>query len=276
MYSIYHFFYSLCEKRESFKSVKKLDKFPFDRNLLSCQNVGVFPDLAVRLNKDRKIFSGGELVELKDSESYSVSSFNSTIPSRSKNIKEIIGSANSIVRGQMEKAGNEILSLPKRDVFYLIRGRKVGKIKVCLVSGAFFETITVDNLISQSFAQVFQERMTESKKNIPEELQKVLTDLFSKQANFSKVRNIDKASVKLRFRIMTEVKAEGNILNSVKYPQIKEDSLNFILSCDSKQQEKDICSKFKLVFGQEKLKGFSFFKIKHPLNGYFFVVQTNL
>ena len=217
MYSIYHFFYSLCEKKRGFQLVKTLDKFPFDKKMLSCQNIGVFPDLAIRLNKERAIFSGGELVELKDSKSYSVSSFNSTIPSRSKNIKEIIGSANGIVKRQMERAGNEILSLPKRDVFYLIRGKKNGKTKICLVSGAFFETITVDNLISQSFAQVFQERMTESKKNISEELQKVLTDLFSKQVNFSRVRNVDKASVKLRFRIMTEVKAEGNILNSIKY-----------------------------------------------------------
>lgn len=151
MYSIYHFFYSLCGKRKHFKLVKKLDRFPFDRKVLSCKNIGIFPDLAIRLNQNRKIFSGGELVELKDSESYSVSSFNSTIPSRSKNIKEIIGSANSIIKRQMEKAGNEILSLSQRDVFYLIRGKKNGKVKVCLVSGAFFETITVDNLIRQSF-----------------------------------------------------------------------------------------------------------------------------
>jgi len=87
MHSIYHFFYSLVQKKEFFKTVKILDRFPFDKKLLSCKNEGIFPDLAIRLNKDRKIFTGGELIELKDSDSYTVSSFNSTIPSRSKELK---------------------------------------------------------------------------------------------------------------------------------------------------------------------------------------------
>lgn len=80
MYSIYHFFYSLFQQKHLLKKVKKLDEFPFNENLLSCRNDGVFPDMAIRLNKDRKIFTGGELIELKDSDSYTVSSFNSTIP----------------------------------------------------------------------------------------------------------------------------------------------------------------------------------------------------
>lgn len=121
-----------------------------------------------------------------------------------------------------------------------------------------------------------KERIAESKTSIPKEFQNILAEIFSKQTNFSKVRNIDKASVKLRFRIMTEVKAEGNILNSIKYPRIKDNSLNFILPCDDKRQAKNIHDKLKLVFNQKELKCFDFFKIKHPLNGYFFVVQAKL
>lgn len=124
IYSIYHFFYSLVQQKQLFKKLKKLDRFPFDRKLLSCRNDGVFPDLAIRLNKNKKLFTGGELIELKDSDSYTVSSFNSTIPSRSKKIEEIITGENSIIKQQMERVGNDIFSLPVRDVFYLVRGKK--------------------------------------------------------------------------------------------------------------------------------------------------------
>lgn len=158
MYSIYHFFHSLVQQKHLLKRAKKLDQFSFDKKLLSCKNEGVFPDLAIRLNKDRKIFTGGELIELKDSDSYTVSSFNSTIPSRSKKIEEIITGENSIIKQQMEEVGNEIFSLSVRDVYYLVRGRKKNHTKICLVYGSFFETISIENLISQSFSQVLEER----------------------------------------------------------------------------------------------------------------------
>jgi len=73
-YSIYHFFHSIVQNKHSLRIVKKLDQFPFDNSLLSCRNKGIFPDLAIRLNRDRRIFTGGELIELKDSNSYTVSS----------------------------------------------------------------------------------------------------------------------------------------------------------------------------------------------------------
>lgn len=91
IYSIYHFFHSLCQQKQLFKKLRKLDRLPFNKKLLSCRNNGLFPDLAIRLNKDRKMWTGGELIELKDSDSYTVSSFNSTIPSRSKKIGYYFG-----------------------------------------------------------------------------------------------------------------------------------------------------------------------------------------
>lgn len=275
-YSIYHFFYSLVQQKHFFKKLKKLDQFPFDRKLLSCRNKGVFPDLAIRLNKNRKIFTGGELIELKDSDSYAVSSFNSTIPSRSKKIEEIITGENSIIKQQMEKAGNDIFSLPTRDVFYLVRGRKKQHAKICLVYGSFFETISVENLISQSFHQVLEECLKESGKEISDELKQTLVSILSQQQSFSKVRNVEKSSVKLRFRIMTEVKAEGNILNTKKYPEIKDDTLNFVLPCHNEEQERDTRKKLEEVFSKRELQDFSIFKIKHHFNGYFLVIQIKL
>ena len=275
-FSIYHFFYSIVQQKHLFKKPKKLDEFPFDERLLACKNIGVFPDLAIRINKDRKTFEGGELIELKDSDSYTVSSFNSTIPSRSKNIGDIISGEHSIIKGQMEKAGNDMLSLPVRDVFYLVRGKKSGHIKVCLVYGSFFETISVESLISQSFYQVLEERLKESGKEISDELKNTLVSVLSQQQSFSRVRNVEKASVKLRFRIMTEVKAEGNILNSTKYPEIKDDTLNFILHCHDEKQEQDTIHKLDMVFNKRELQDFNIFKIKHYFNGHFLVLQTSL
>ncbi|MDI6751936.1 MAG: hypothetical protein QME07_03665 [bacterium] len=216
------------------------------------------------------------MIELKDSNSYTVSSFNSTIPSKSKKIEDIITGESSIIKQQMETAGNDIFSLPTRDVFYLVRGRKGGDIKVCLVYGSFFETIAIENLIRQSFSQVLEERLKESEKEISEELKQTLLSIFSKQENFSKVRNVEKASVKLRFRIMTEVKAEGNILNLKKYPEIKNNTLNLVLPCCNDEEEKDILKKSEMVFGKRAMKQFGIFKIKHHFNGYFLVFQTTL
>lgn len=276
IYSIYHFFYSLVQQKHFFKKLKKLDQFPFDKKLLACRNKGVFPDLAIRLNKDRKMFTGGELIELKDSNSYSVSSFNSTIPARRKKIEDIISGENSIIKQQMERAGNDVFSLPTRDVFYLVRGKKKQHTKVCLVYGSFFETIDIENLISQSFLQVLDEQLKESGKEISDELKQTLVSILSQQQSFSKVRNVEKSSVKLRFRIMTEVKAEGNILNAKKYPEIKDDTLNLILPCHNDEQERDTREKLKGIFSKTDLQNFSIFKIKHHFNGHFLVLQTKL
>lgn len=84
MHSIYHFYKSLIENKKHFLTENKLEDFPFNENLLSCRNKGTFPDMAIRLNTSREIFTGGELIELKDSNSYTVAPFNSTIPSGKK------------------------------------------------------------------------------------------------------------------------------------------------------------------------------------------------
>ena len=54
-----------------------------------------------------------------------------------------------------------------------------------------------------------------------------LLDLFSEQQTFGRVRDVDDASVKLRFRIMTEVKAGADILKPNQYPRIGDNTLNF-------------------------------------------------
>jgi len=276
MYSIFHFFKSIVAHKVDFISIKKLEYFPFDIDLLSCKNTGQFPDLAIKINPSNSLFTGGELIELKDSDSYTVSSFNSTIPSGKKLINKIIKGEKSIIKQQMLQAGDNIDSLPMRDVFYLVRGRKKGDIKVALIHGSFFETVTSSDLISQSFSQVLEERLKESNLSVGTDIKELLITMFSEQENFSKVRNIDKASVKLRFRIMTEAKAEGNILNRTKYPEIKDNTFNFLLPIHSQNDEELVMKKMLTVYSKNELNIFNIFKLKHHFNGYFLVFQIDL
>lgn len=276
MYSIYHFFKHLVANKRFFETITNIEEFPFDANMLSCQNAGQFPDLAIKINTSNTLFTGGELIELKDSKSYTVSSFNSTIPSGQKDVDKVIKSANSIIKKQMQEVGDDIYSLPIRDVFYLIRGQSKKNMKIVLVHGSFFETVKTNNLISQSFEQVLEERLKEKGLDIGDNIKDLLVDIFSEQESFSKVRNIDKASIKLRFRIMTEVKAEGNILNSKKYPEIKDNTISLVVPRHSKKDEELSLKRFASIYNESTLKQFQIFNIKHLLNGYFTVFQREL
>ncbi len=278
MYSIYHFFKSLVLQKKQFINIVKLEDFPFDTSLLSCQNKGQFPDLAIRLTSNNSLFTGGELIELKDSDTYTVSSFNSTIPTGKKEIEKVIKGENSIIRQQMVDAGDNIYSLPIREVYYLVRGKNKKKAsqKIALIHGSFFETIQTRELISSSFSQVLNERLTERHIKITPKIKELLTSIFSEQENFSKVRNVNKASVKLRFRIMTEVKAEGNILNEKKYPEISDNTLNFILPYHSETDKETALNKMDKTFTRKEIKIFTSFKLKHHFNGYFLVFQIKI
>ena len=279
--SIYHFFADLCQKKGEFITQNKLDTFPFSKEMLSCVNEGVFPDLAIKLNHTDPIFTGGELIELKDSEkSYSVASFNSTIPTGEKNIQKLIGGVENTIRTQMQEAGDDILSLSIRQVFYLIRGRKETNVKVCLAHGKFFETVPVSTLISESFGQALEERLDEFGTSLSAPMKQKLLHLFSEQETFSRTRSVDNASVRLRFRVMTEVKAGGNILNHNQYPQIDENTLNFAVPCHSEEEQKLHVDRMKVAFEQTNVSNLfsqiEIFTLQHHFNGPFLIFQTNL
>ena len=174
----------------------------------------------------------------------------------------------------MEKTGDDVFSLEERDVYYLVRGQKKGKQKICLVHGSFFETISTKELISQSFGQVLDERLAGT--DVSDEVKEQLRSIFSEQVDFSRVRNVDKASVKLRFRILTEVKPEGNILDSKQYPEILDDSINFLVPYYSEEEKASVLEKMEIVMGKNAMKNFNIFSLKHPLNGWFVVFQTKL
>lgn len=88
MHSIYHFFKNISDKRRYLKLAESFKYFPFDTSLFSSVNRTAFPDMIIRLNKDNTVFTGGELIELKDSRSYTIPFFDSTIPTGKKEIKK--------------------------------------------------------------------------------------------------------------------------------------------------------------------------------------------
>ena len=278
--SIYHFFADLCQKKGKFATPNPLDTFSFNEDMLSCINKGKFPDLAIKLNHNDSIFSGGELIELKDSKSYSVASFNSTIPTGEKDVQKLIEGAENIIRAQMQEVGDDILSLRIRQVFYLIRGRNRSNVKVCLAHGKFFETIPVPTLISESFGQALEERLNELGTSLSASMKQKLLDLFSEQETFSRTRSVDNASVRLRFRVMTEVKAGGNILNQNQYPQIDDNTLNFAVPCHNEVEQKLHIDRMKIVFEQMNISNLfsqiKIFTLQHHFNGPFLIFQTNL
>lgn len=280
-YSIYHFFADLYLKKRELTVQNQLEAFPFNKEMLSCVNDGLFPDLAIKINHNNSVFSGGELIELKDSKSsYSVASFNSTIPTGEKEIHGLIQGTENTIRTQMQEAGDDILSLPIRQVFYLTRGRRRSNVKVCLVHGKFFETVPVSTLISESFGQALEERLEELDTSLSASMKQKLLDLFSEQETFSRTRSVDNASVRLRFRVMTEVKARGNILNQNQYPEIDENTLNFAAPCHNEAEQKLHIDRMKVAFEQMNLsKLFSqieIFTLQHHFNGPFLIFQTNL
>ena len=276
VYSIYHFFAHLYRNRCELASVEKLGKFPFDVELLSCENKNTFPDLAIRVNPSGDP-PGGELIELKDSKtSYGIASFNSTIPTGRKVIADITSGKTNVVRRRMEQAKEDIYSLPERDVYYLVRGRKAGATKVCLVHGSFFETIPVEELIKGSFDQVIADGLEEGDGQNDEGVRELINSITPRQSHFSKSRHVKDASVKLRFRVMTEAENEGNILNPQLYPKIMDNTLSLVSPIQS-DADKDKLRQYwrQALSGSELLTGEKF-TITHPFNGDFLVLSYPL
>lgn len=234
-----------------------------------------FPDFIFKSRRHEDQLTGGSLLELKDSKGGVISSFNSTLPTKSKNLEEVdivngmnlVSKITSIKDGQLAKVAD--YRTYQRKCFYLVRTyRDDDRVKVSLVDGSFFETIPKDHLIYQMFLNILQDHI--NKKDIkvsPEtltEFQELLSHVTD-QTIIASSQNIEKASVRPRLRIMAEVHSEGNPHSSV-YHQIFEGSFNLIIhgALFTKELEEKLCSEVPEV---EQLV------IKHKRNGDHIVFQ---
>lgn len=111
---------------------------------------------------------------------------------------------------------------------------------------------------------------------LSDQLKAALIQILGHHESFSKVRDVEKASVKLRFRIMTEAKAEGNILNSKRYPEIAHNTLNFVLPAETDEQSFQHSLRLRIALSSLEFLTLKYLKIKHPLNGYFDCFQLSM
>ncbi|MCY3574553.1 MAG: hypothetical protein OXG92_12465 [Chloroflexi bacterium] len=142
--------------------------------------------------------------------------------------------------------------------------------------GSFFETVAVDELIQASFRQALNERLQQEDEKISEELHALMTRLFSRQDTFSKVRHVENASVRLRFRVMTEVNRQGNILSSRSYPKIKGNSINLVLPYETETEKTQQQRYIRMAISKSERGAGSTFTISHPFNGDYFVLSYSL
>jgi len=231
-------------------SIDWLKNQGIDKKLLYSQSQH-FPDFLFKTKKHGERYVGGSLIELKDSKGGSIASFNSTIPTRYKNLEEIdvvngdklVSRIATILDGELafDKRYFEF----ERKCLYLVRTNKESeKVKISIVDGSFFETVPKEHLFYQMLMNVLHEHLEKKKIEISPETLKKVQEAFSHindQTIIAKSQLIEKASVKPRLRIMAEVHPEGNP-HSKFYPEITEGSFNLILQSSpvAKQLDKEI------------------------------------
>ncbi len=124
---------------------------------------------------------------------------------------------------------------------------------------------------------MLDERIEETGAKVPDDVRERLVSIFDKHDTFSQSRQVERASVKLRFRVMTEASSEGNIL---QYPQINDNTLSFLLPIEKGKDKDKYHNLTELAFKDldlhEHLKKVRSFEIKHVLNGPFQVFQFDL
>ncbi len=234
-----------------------------------------FPDFIIKSRRHENRLTCGSLLELKDSKSGTISSFNSTLPTKSKSLEEVdtvngiplVSKITSIKDGQLAKVAD--YHTYQRKGFYLIRTyRDDDRVKVSLVDGSFFETIPKDHLIYQMFLNILQGHLDKKDIKVSTERLTEFQELLSHvtdQTIIASSQTIEKASVRPRLRIMAEVHSEGNPHSSF-YPQISEGSFNLIIhgALFTKELEEKLRSEVPKV---EQLV------IKHKRNGEHVVFQ---
>ncbi|MDE0093714.1 MAG: hypothetical protein OXO49_04320 [Gammaproteobacteria bacterium] len=221
--SIYHFFLDLVSKRGYFLQERDLESFDYDTGLIANFSKGRFPDVVLRTNKKDSSFSGGEFIEFKNTNSYSIASFNSTIPTGAKSFGLLSNQRKVALRQKGYGSSDDEI----RSVYYLIRGRvptakPFPVSKVCLVHGAFFETVASSELIRRAFQLILQDFCKI-------ELDQGTLIRQPRQEDFAQTRSIESSAVKIRFRIMTEVDARANLLRESCYPLITDNTLSLIM-----------------------------------------------
>ncbi len=261
---------------------KGLDKSSLEtkgiaKKLLYSQS-GQFPDFIFKSREHESRLTCGSLLELKDARGGTIASFNSTLPTKSKNLQEVdivnggdlVSRITSVHDRKLARA--EEYYTYQRRCFYLIRThRDDNRVKLSLIDGSFFETVPKDHLIYQMFLNILQAHLSKKDITVSSEnlarFQEILSHITD-QTIIASSQNIEKASVRPRLRIMAEVHSDGNP-HSTSYPKIPEGSFNLIIhkALLTKELDEKLHQEMPQV---EKLS------IQHKRNGEHIVFQFKL
>jgi hypothetical protein len=193
---------------------------------------GLFPDFVLAAD-EQQTFGNGALLELKDTRSKTLASFNSTIPTRHKSLDEVQEIMGSRAISAAAALGDFPLSVASdyltadRPCFYLLRTCAAMPESVCisLVEGSFFETLPKGELLARTWDQLL-----EAAGMPPAERSHVVESLARlDQTEIAKSRSIAEASVRPRLRLMAEVVPSANPHN---YDEIVARSVNLIAKAE--------------------------------------------
>jgi hypothetical protein len=194
---------------------------------------GSFPDFVLEY-QDLYLLGDGALIELKDSESEAIASFNSTLPEKYKELSGLPQHVQSSVRWYQQQINKPCPD--KRDCFYIIRTkrREPHSVRLSIVEGSFFCTITNQQLLRELWKQVMQEAGLSTDSDSARQILDKLSTLSRDQ--IAKVRRIEGASIKPRLRVMAEVEADGN---PHKYDVITGRTINLIFQHNDTQSKRE-------------------------------------
>lgn len=254
---------------------------------------GVFPDFLLGLD-DAPTFGNGVLLELKDSVSDAIASFNSTIPTRFKSLEDVYRTTRKTIVVNAARLYEFPLSvnpgylIRPRACFYLVRthSRNVAKVRISLIEGSFFETLPKEELLAQVWNQVLDAGgvMPADRSHIVE----MLASLG--QAEIARSREIEGASIKPRLRLMAEVHDDARLHS---YSEIIPRTLNLVIKRETGFDElwlqREFAKEglqvevvvngdskfFQLSEGRGKIK-LRYFVILHKRNGEHIVLQYTL
>ena len=219
--SIFDFFARLVMRRGHFQSFLHLREFPFPRGMIAAESVNRFPDLVLRAHQNGDV-EGGEFIAYLDSDSYEIPSFGSVPPTATK---PVIGLSEDMIQdlkhADEDGAFHDYFEfpdpLPERDVYYLVRGLKKTKVrgihKVVLVSGAFFDTLATDQVLTSAVSQVLNETpQTEAT------TQPAVENPVVQQSDFEALRQVEGSAISIRFEPEFNAVPDVNVLCDDRFP----------------------------------------------------------
>ena len=227
MYNIYHFFAFLINVRSELSSVTKFQDYHFNTVPLAYRDNAGFPSLILRMHKGYSN-PGGEFVEIIDSDSYNVPPFESHIPTGAISFDMLGHDRKAKIFKSMQAAGEVPGWIPKREIYYLVRGKNNGNCKICLVHGSFFEDrVKAEFYVRQALEEVLADCLEEQ--TLSHDQFNMLWRIFAQEIIAEQYRKVSIGRIKFSLGIKTYENLGANLLSSFYYPEIKDNTLNFVI-----------------------------------------------